>query len=153
MGSSSLVLMGVGFCIIVGFVWWGMKDVRTSGSDDTLGVENTTNASLSTGSTEVSAHCSSARETAAITYYYGRECSHCQKVGEFIQANGIADKVCYVKKEVWHDKGNQKEMSDRAEACGLKADEVGVPFLSSEGKCYIGEDRVMDFFTEKSGLK
>jgi len=87
-----------------------------------------------------------------IIYYYRAECPHCQDTLKFLEDNKIAEKVSFGKKEVWHDQANAEEMSAKAKACGLSKDEVGVPFLSADGKCYVGTPDVEGYFREKAGL-
>lgn len=92
-------------------------------------------------------------QDAAIVYYFGQECPHCQRVSQFLEDNKIAEKVDFVKKEVWHDAANNREMEQRAKSvCGIDKNALGVPFLIGDGKCYVGEDEVMNFFKEKAGI-
>lgn len=91
-------------------------------------------------------------EPSVPVYYYGDTCPHCKDVQKFIDENGIAEKVPFVKKEVWNDRKNAKEMAAREKTCGLKPEETGVPFLYFEGKCYVGTPQVTGFFSERAGL-
>jgi glutaredoxin len=86
-------------------------------------------------------------------YFYGAECPHCKVINEFIESNKIAEKFSFVKKEVWHDKTNQQEMSQAAKQCGLDVKKIGVPFVFDNGQCLIGEPDVKKFFGEKGGVK
>ena len=70
-----------------------------------------------------------AADPSAIVYYYGDGCPHCKVVQDFLDANDIASKVSFVKKEVWSDRKNAKELEVRAAACGIKPEEIGVPFV------------------------
>lgn len=85
-------------------------------------------------------------------YFWGAECPHCKKVNDYIEANGIADKVSYEKKEVWHDQENAKQMSQAATQCGMSQDQVGVPFVFDNGTCHVGEVDVMKFFGDRAGV-
>lgn len=91
-------------------------------------------------------------EVTGTVYYYGAECPHCKKVNEFLDKNGIAEKVSFTKKEVWHDRTNAKEMSVAAKQCGLDTSKVGVPFIFDNGTCLIGEPDVIKFFSDKAGI-
>ena len=93
-----------------------------------------------------------ALDPSKITYFYGAECPHCQKVNAFLEENKIADKVTFEKLEVWHNRGNARLMGEAAKACGLDESKVGVPFVYAEGKCLIGEPDTIDFFKQKAGL-
>lgn len=119
------ILVGV-LVLVAGFVYWGIKDARQTPVTD---------------------------NPAAVVYYYGAECSHCKVVNDFLEANSIADKVSFAKKEVWHDSTNAEEMQRRAKVCGIKPEGMGVPFLyGGDGKCYVGEVDVINFFKAKSGM-
>lgn len=91
--------------------------------------------------------------TASVVYYYGRECPHCEKVAEFLDDNDIYNKVDFAKKEVWHNKENGKNLMIDAQKCGINPSSVGVPFLFSDGKCFIGDVDVINYFKEKANIK
>ena len=118
------ILVGV-LVLAVGFVYFGLKDGEPAVADD----------------------------PAAIVYYWGDGCPHCKVVSDFIEANNIVDKVSFEKKEVWSNKANANEMGRRAKTCGIKPQGMGVPFVyGGDGKCYVGEPDVINFFKAKSGM-
>lgn len=84
--------------------------------------------------------------------FYGRECPHCRDVDKFLAENKIADKARYDSVEVWHNKDNANLMLQKAKECGIAEDKVGVPFVWSQGKCYVGTPDVEDLFKEKAGI-
>lgn len=88
-------------------------------------------------------------ETADIMLYYGKECPHCKNVDDYLEKNGVAKKVTYITKEVWHNKINNAEMVKQAESCGIKKENLGVPFLSVRGKCFTGEPDVIKAFEQE----
>ncbi len=90
---------------------------------------------------------------ASVVYYYGRECPHCEEVAEFLGDNDIYSKVDFAKKEVWHNKDNGKELMEAAQKCGIDPNDIGVPFLFADGKCFIGGPDVTNYFKEKAGIK
>ncbi len=92
-------------------------------------------------------------EEFGIVYYFGRECPHCVNVQKFLDENKVAEKVMFTKKEVWHNVENAKELDVKAEECGLEKENVGVPFLYANGKCFIGEIEVKNFFQKEAGIK
>ena len=124
--DKKIIAILVGALILaVGFVYFGLKDGELPVADD----------------------------SAAIVYYWGDGCPHCKVVSDFIEANNIADKVFFEKKEVWSNKANANEMSRRAQACNIKPEGMGVPFVyGGDGKCYVGEPEVINFFKSKSGM-
>jgi glutaredoxin len=91
-------------------------------------------------------------ETSGIVYYYGEECPHCHDVAKFLDENGIAEKVNFEKKEVWHNTANARDMDAKVKICGLEKSRVGVPFLFADGKCFIGTPDVTGFFKDAAGI-
>lgn len=92
-------------------------------------------------------------ESGKIIYYYGTECPHCQEVLKYMDENDIYSKVDFIKKEVWHDKDNGKELTEAAQKCGLDPSNIGVPFVYADGKCLMGGPDVKEFFAQKAGIK
>jgi len=92
-------------------------------------------------------------ESGKIIYYYGTECPHCQEVLKYMDENDIYNKVDFIKKEVWHNKNNGKELNEAAQKCGLDPSDIGVPFVYANGKCLMGGPDVEGFFAEKAGIK
>lgn len=86
------------------------------------------------------------------TYYYGKDCSHCQRVDQFLETNRIGDKVPFIKKESSFDLQNGKEFLAVAEKCGFSKGEAGFPLVYAGGKCYLGEPDVINFFKSAAGI-
>lgn len=122
--GSVLVL----FFLLAGVVYWGLSE--ESAEEVVLG-----------------------DDTAVATYFYGEECPHCKDVAKFLEENKIAEKVDFVKKEVWHDKKNAKEMKLRAESCNIQPDGMGVPFVYANGECFVGTPSVIGFFKKAAGME
>lgn len=91
-------------------------------------------------------------ETASIVYYYGENCSHCRDLTKFLEENGIPEKISFVKKEVSNNAKNAREIERRAKECGIASNAIAVPFVWSEGKCFIGTE-AENFFREKAGME
>ena len=94
-----------------------------------------------------------AQATQSTIFFYGQECPHCQDVEKFNSDNHIADKVKYDSVEVWHNQDNANLMLQKAKECGITEDQVGVPFVWSGGKCYVGTPQVEDFFKQQTGIQ
>lgn len=123
--KKTIVILGGTLLVIAGLIVWGLKD-------------NPTSAPL---------------DPSAIVYYWGDGCPHCKIINEFLDANNIAEKVTFTKKEIWHDKTNASEMAQQAKVCGVQPEGMGVPFVyGGDGKCYVGEPDVRKFFSEKAGI-
>ena len=84
-----------------------------------------------------------------LTFFYGNTCPHCADVEKWMKENKIEEKIDIVKKEVYANKQNAKELESAATICKLPTDSIGVPFLFAEGKCYIGSPDVISYLLEK----
>lgn len=89
---------------------------------------------------------------ASTIYFYGEECPHCKDIAKFLEENNIAEKVSFVKKEVWRNPQNARAMDRKMDECDLPKEGRGVPFVWSEGKCFVGGPDVEGFFREKAGI-
>lgn len=125
MDKKQIIGLSIGLAVIIaGLVWWGLQEENAKEVFD----------------------------QSVTTYFYGETCPHCQEVRKFLDENKIDEKFSFVKREVWSDRTNASLMRDAAGICALKADEIAVPFVFSEGKCLIGTPKVIDFFKQKAGL-
>lgn len=88
-----------------------------------------------------------------VVLFYGDGCPHCANVDEFIKENKIDEKISFEKKEVFNNQDNAKELVDLSQKCGLPSDQVGVPFLWDDSKCYVGDTDVINFFKQKTGIQ
>jgi len=87
-----------------------------------------------------------------VILFYGSGCPHCANVSEFIKTNNIRSKVSFQEKEIFYNKDNANLLMEKAAACGLKSEEVGVPFLwdgTDGNKCYMGDVDVTNYFQSK----
>lgn len=85
-------------------------------------------------------------------YYYGITCPNCTTVEKFIEENKISEKMVIVEKEVYENQENASELTAVAQQCGIKSNEIGVPLLFAEGKCYVGSVEVINYLKEKLDL-
>lgn len=119
------ILLAVGLVAIIGgLIWWGLQE---EGGKEVL-------------------------DQTVTTYFYGEECPHCKDVRKFLDENKIEEKFSFMKREVWHDRGNAVLMREAAAVCALKTEEIAVPFVFSEGKCLVGTPKVIEFFKQKAGI-
>ncbi len=84
-----------------------------------------------------------------ITYFYGNTCPHCAALSKWLEENRVADKVKFVKKEVYQDRDNAQQLEQAAQICGLPTNSIGVPFIFAKSKCYVGTDQAKDFFQKQ----
>ena len=85
-------------------------------------------------------------------FFYGNTCPHCGEVEKWIEENKVGEKISIIKKEVYDNQQNAKELTKTAENCGLPTDSIGVPFLYAESKCFIGSPDVINYLSTKAGL-
>ena len=99
---------------------------------------------------------------AGIVLFYSPDCPHCQDVEKFIADNNIDEKVKYTKLEVpFNGKtstplvANAELAIQLAQKCKMDVSKgVGIPFLyDGEGKCYLGEVDIPNFFKAQAGIK
>lgn len=83
--------------------------------------------------------------------FVGDTCPHCKIVEQFLIDNKADQKLKYEIKEVFNNKENSQELSEYAKRCSI-TQELGVPFLVAEGKCFMGQDEVMKYFEKKLNL-
>lgn len=95
---------------------------------------------------------SPASTNADIIFFYGQECPHCLDVEKFLADNQVADKVKYDSLEVWHNQSNAALMKQKADACGIQPEGMGVPFLWAKGQCFVGTPDVENFFKQAAGI-
>ena len=90
-----------------------------------------------------------------IILFYGLGCPHCANVDKYMKDNAVKEKITICKKEVFYHKDNAKVFEEKAVACGLPTENLGVPFLwDGSGqfpKCYSGDQDIINFFKEKIG--
>ena len=88
---------------------------------------------------------------ASMILFFGKGCPHCENVDKFIQENNVKEKVKFDELEVFFDKSNEKLMEEKAKDCGVSTDNLGVPFLWNEGKCFSGDVDIINFFKSQIG--
>ena len=94
-------------------------------------------------------------QNAALILYYGDGCPHCKVVEDYIAQNNLQTKLDISEKEVWHNQTNLNELTNKARACGLDLNKLGIPMLwdRKTDKCYggqtdKGEGEVIDFLSQ-----
>lgn len=82
-----------------------------------------------------------------IILFYGNECPHCRTVEKYIDENKISEKINFSQAEVFHNDNNQAVFIEKYKICGVTDEEdLGVPMLYADGKCYVGQDEVIGYF-------
>ena len=88
-----------------------------------------------------------------IILFYGDGCPHCDIVEEYLDSHKVSRQAPYTMKEVYYNQKNATELGEKAQACGLPINSIGVPFLWDGGKCYIGDYDIIEFFKLKANIK
>lgn len=81
-----------------------------------------------------------------IILFYGTTCPHCKNVEEYMAENRTEEFVKLVQKEVFDNKVNSQLLINKARACGISTDSIGVPLLWVNGQCYSGDEQIINYF-------
>ncbi len=80
-------------------------------------------------------------------YFWSETCPHCAKVAEFLDSWDKKDKLELNKMEVNQNPDSAQLLVQRAQSCGIKQNEVGVPFLfTPDSQCIVGDTPIIEFF-------
>jgi len=88
-------------------------------------------------------------EESQIILFYGDGCPACAVVEDYIGENNIQERVEFEQKEVYYNKKNADELSEKAKTCGISANSIQIPFLWDGSKCFVGSQTIIDFFNQK----
>jgi glutaredoxin len=84
-------------------------------------------------------------------FFYGDTCPHCHDVSNYIEANSIKDKLSFRELETYNHPGNARLLSAKAKLCKLDTSQgIPVPFFFDGANCYIGSDKIIEFFEEQT---
>ena len=87
-----------------------------------------------------------------LTFYYGYNCPHCKIVEEFMTANNVTSKINITQREIYLDKTNKAEFLEVIKICKIDINNAGVPTLYVDGKCYEGDQPIINFFKSQLNL-
>ena len=134
---------------IVGLVWLVKSNKNNGENAQTATTEQGSVAGVNTSSTLNSENNSD------IVLFYGTTCPHCKKVEDFLKANDVMAKLPYQNLEVYNSKANQGTMVEKQNQCKdlSEDDKGGVPFLYTPDKCIVGDQPIIDWFSQKIGIK
>lgn len=63
--------------------------------------------------------------------------------------NNVTDKIQIDQREVFANRNNAKLMGEKAVQCGMNKDNLGVPLLWVNGKCYSGDQDIIQYFKDQ----
>jgi glutaredoxin len=81
--------------------------------------------------------------------FYRDGCEYCENVDKYVQDNKVEEKINFQRLEVSKNSGNAQVLVQKAQACGLPTDQIGVPFFWDGSKCIVGDQDIIAFFQEK----
>lgn len=84
--------------------------------------------------------------------FYGDTCPHCKVLEQYMDENKINERMPIEKMEVYSNKDNANLMMEAVNRCFLSQDNVGVPFLWTENKCFVGGEEATNYFKVKFKL-
>lgn len=82
--------------------------------------------------------------------YWGSTCPACHQVIDWIEKNQVDQKLSIIRKEVYQNRQNSNELSQKATKCGLDSNQIGIPLLYTlDGQCLIGVPNITDYLSTK----
>jgi glutaredoxin-related protein len=88
-----------------------------------------------------------------IILFYGDGCPACAIVEDYIEKNNVKEKIEFEQKEVYYNKKNADELTEKAKTCGISAKSIEIPFLWDESGCLVGSQNIINFFKQKAEEK
>lgn len=84
-----------------------------------------------------------------IVFYFKDDCLGCENVKKYLEENDTRSKIGFEKKNVNKNKNDEEQMFEDAMYCNIDVDSFELPFLWANGKCYVGEGKITEFFERK----
>lgn len=78
--------------------------------------------------------------------FYSLTCPHCQNVEKYIEDNAVMEKYSFDRLEISNNRSNSAKLMEKARACGMETQGIGVPFLWTGEKCLMGDIDIIEFF-------
>ena len=80
-------------------------------------------------------------------FFFSKTCPHCTLVEQYITENNIRQKVYFVSRDITSDQEAYKLMPVVGQRCGLMQNNLGVPLFWDGEKCYLGKDKIINYFS------
>lgn len=90
------------------------------------------------------------KEKDELTYFWSESCPHCKDILDYIQENNFDKKYKINKKEVSKNPKNLSELAVAYQKCGLDIKQLGVPLLLEKDNCHLGNNEILNFFSNQS---
>ena len=88
-----------------------------------------------------------------LTLYVSKTCPHCRNVEDFIEKNGIKEKISFSQKEISQSIANAREFSARGAVCQISPNQLGVPLFWNGEKCLMGDQEIIQYFSSQINEK
>ncbi len=82
-------------------------------------------------------------------FFYSDTCPHCKIVEDYMAANSVEDSLAFRKLEVRNNADNANMLVCRAQKCGIKDDDIGVPLFWDGKTCIMGDEPIINYFKEQ----
>ena len=89
-----------------------------------------------------------------IVFYFSDDCPECTNIEKYLMENDVKNKIGFEEKNIDKNEVDAQQMAEDAMYCNVDEESFGAPFLWAEGKCYTGEQDIINFFDDSlKGLK
>lgn len=138
-----ILIICIGFCFIFSnFAYW---DIPPDSFRDLWNNQNTETDSWDSEWVVV--------EETSYIYYYWNWCSHCATLDKYLESTDAYKKLWIVKKEVWNNEENNKEMLESWSRLWVNLSKAWVPsFLVKTWDteiCLVWDKDIMDYLSSK----
>jgi len=80
-------------------------------------------------------------------FFFSKTCPHCTLVEQYITENNIRQKIYFVARDITSDQEAYRLMPVVGRRCGLMENNLGVPLFWDGEKCYLGKDKIINYFS------
>lgn len=88
-------------------------------------------------------------EKMSIAFYSGDNCSECVNIEKYLAENNVKAIVSFEERNIDKSEADATQMAEDAMQCDIEIESFGIPFVWSDGECYLGEKSIIDFFKQK----
>jgi nitrogen fixation/metabolism regulation signal transduction histidine kinase len=158
MNKNRILIPAILLVVVFAFAFFSILEKNASEKLKSVysvaSVSQTSSGMVRTDNQNLSQNVTSTRQdlpksaTSTITeeiLFYGDGCPHCANVENFINSNGVLGKTSLIEKEVYNNKDNFNEFSEKAKLCGIDSNSLVVPFLWDGSQCILGDTPIIDY--------
>jgi len=82
--------------------------------------------------------------------YWGTTCPACHDTIDWIEENKIEEKIEIVRKEVYENEVNSRELIQKAKLCEYNENEIGIPFMFTKTQeCLVGTPEISNYLRKE----